>query len=220
MKTALLLITLSFSVSANDWDDYASSLKIENNFVDSKHLIKWEVDSDVVMDRETSLAEIKKKPFACKSDKLWPAHPSQATKNYLWARYAQYNHATLPASSYACLTPNPSRKFCLRGAIAKAAILSDTYVDECNNYYRGYWIVTYLRSDENMGTLYAKGRRGIQNPSSEYDYDFIDDTTYFVSKDQFLFFGELLSTDARDIQNEVKRALKGGMKKNGLEFVR
>lgn len=221
MKILLILTTfISFNSFATDWDDFIDSLNIEKEFVDPEYMGPWQEDTDVVMDGDLPLSQIKQKKFSCHSQIVWPAHPSQYTKDYLWARYSQYNHANLPPTSYACLTPNPTRRFCLRAAIAKAIVLSDTYVDECGNYYRGYWLVTYLRSDESMGTLYAKGRRGVQNPRSEYEYDFIDDTTYFVPVDQFLFFGELMSTDMKRIQEEKARALKGGMTLDGLMFVR
>lgn len=217
--------SLNSALADSDWDAYIQknfwSKGMEKFYIDSKYMGPWMEDTDVVMDKKPEMPnQIIKKKFACKTQKLWPTHPSQATKSYLWGRYSNYKYHDLPPKSYACLMPNPTKKFCLRGAIAKAVVMSDTFQDECGNYYRAYWLVTYFRSDESMGTLYSKGRTAVQNPKSEFKKDFIEDNSYFTQPKDFIMFGELLPGDMKKIQTEKARALKAGFKLNGLEYTR
>ncbi|MFL5783333.1 MAG: hypothetical protein ACJ76H_01905 [Bacteriovoracaceae bacterium] len=192
----------------------------EKYFPDSDYLGHWQENDEFVIPHKLPPYKVQEKPFSCNVKKLYPTHPSQATKEYLHAVYSEYNYSKLPPTSYACLTPNPTHRFCLRGAIAMMVVLSDVYVDECGNYYRGYWLTTYLKSDESMGTLFAKGRSAFEKPHAEFKGEYIEDGTYFVQPKDFMLFGELWPGDMAKINQERARALRSGFKMKGKLFFR
>lgn len=200
--------------------NYIDKHGIQKFFPDPEYLGPWQEDSDFVLNNPIPPYRVQEKAFACGVKKLYPTHPSQMTKEYLHAVYSMYNYAKIPPTSYACLIKNPTNRFCVRAATAIMVVMSDTYEDDCGNFYRGYWLVTYLKSDESMGTLFAKGRSAFQRPGSEFKNDFIEDGTYFVPVKDFMFFGELLPGDMNKIRAEKARALRSGFKMNGKLFVR
>ncbi len=202
------------------WKNFIVKVGIEKFYPDPDYLGPWQKDTDVVMSSPLPLSQVREKPFACKEKKLFPTHPSQATKEYLHAMYSQYDHGKLPPSSYACLTKNPTGRFCLRAAIAKLVVMSDIYHDDCGNYYRGYWLTTYLHSDESMGTLYSKGRTAYVKPDAQFPGEFTEDATYPVEAEAFMFLAEILEGDADKLSTERTRALKNGFILRGNLFVR
>ena len=193
---------------------------LQNYFPDPQHLGEWQENTDFVMNDPLPPHLVRAKPFSCSEKRLFPTHPSQGTKEYLHAVYSMYDHGRLPPNSYACLIRNPTGKFCVRAATAMIVVMSDTYTDNCGNLYRGYWLVTYLKSDESMGTLYAKGRTAYPKPDSEFENDFIEGSTYVVSQDDFMILAELLPDDKLKIEAEKARALRSGFRLEGKLFIR
>lgn len=235
LKLALILLLTGCSLRVpdrapdslsvfEDWQSYIEKnvfqkVGLENIYPDPAFLGPWWSNDDFVLSGGTP-SRIRERGLNCPSVSLYPTHPSQATKDYLHAMYSQYNHANLPPTSYACLTRTTTNRHCLRAAIAEVVVMSDTYVDDCGNLYRGYWVTTYLKSDENMGTLFSRGRSAYPKPNAQFPGEFIDDNTYALTRDQFLLLGEILPGDGEKIRIEEARALKSGFKKNGKLFVR
>lgn len=215
-----ILVTFLFCTSihaAEGWPSFIES----SVFPDSQFLqLPWRESTDFVIVDAISPDEARELPLTCESSTLWPTHPFQTTKEYLWAGFAHYEHHKLPVDSYACMRPSPTNRFCLMGAIAMAVVMSDTFEDECGNTYRGYWLVTYLKHDENMGTLFSKGRTAYPRPGGPYEYDMIEGDTYPVKTKDFLFLGELLPLDHENISREQDRASKNGFIRKQQAFVR
>ncbi len=208
-----------------NWQEYVAHNFIEKNefekyFPDPEYLLKWEEHTDFVLDNPLPPFRIQEKQFSCQVRKLYPTHPSQGTKDYSYAAFARYNHGKLPPASYACEIKNPTGRFCLRASSAIMVVMSDTYEDECGNYYRGYWLTTYLKSDESMGTLFSKGRTAYQKPNSQFANDLAEGGTYFVAPKEFFLLGELLPKDAGIIRTEKARSLRSGFRMNGKLFVK
>lgn len=222
---ALILFMTSFSALAFDsgspWGNLLMSTVFKqgfgNHFSDA-HALKmpWQLDREFVDGRERSPDQSRPVQLKCDKNKLWPTHPQQTTKDYLFAVFSQYDHGKLKADSYPCRTPNPTRRFCLRGDVAKVVVMSDVYEDECGNVYRGYWLMTFQKSDENQGTLSARGRTFYidQNGSN-----FRLGHTYPVNKSEFLFLGGLLPGDLAKAKQGRDEALRLGMKIKGRAYI-
>lgn len=194
---------------------------LDRFFTDPEYLeLPWKPNSDFVMNKPLRPFQIQEKAFSCRSRKVWPTHPSQGTKDYLYAVYANYQHHKTPPNSSGCLLKNPTGRYCLRSATAVVVVMTDTFEDECGNYYRGYWLVTYLKSDESMGTLFSKGRTAYPKPNSEFANDYIEGGTYYLDPENFLLLGNLQAGDMAKINTERSRALKYGFKRQGKAFVR
>lgn len=217
LKGLLIFIFCTNLHASEGWSSFIDL----NYFPDSQFLeLPWRDSSDFVIVDPISPEEVRQVPLSCDNSALWPTHPFQTTKEYLWAGFAHYYHHKLPVDSYACLRPNPTNRFCVLGAIAMAVIMSDTFEDECGNVYRGYWLVSYLKSDENMGTLFSRGRTAYQRPGSPYEYDMIEGDTYPLQNKDFLFLGELLPLDHENISREQDRAFKNGFIRKHKAFTR
>lgn len=189
-------------------------------FPDPQALGPWRVNEEFVINKPVLPSDILPKPLTCSTKHLYPTHPFQSTKEYLHAVFSMYDHGILPASSYACLTRSPNGKFCLRGASAMMVVMSDTYLDDCGNYYRGYWLTTYLKSDESMGTLFSKGRVLYEKPDAEFPGEYEVAGTYTVNAIDFFLLGELLPDDMEKIRTEEEQASRAGFRKSGKLFVR
>lgn len=216
MKMVLFFLFLAVPAFAQSWDRFLDV----SVFPESQYLQSWRESTDFVIEGSLTPEEASPKEHQCASGKLWPTHPSQSTKEYLWAQFAHYDHFKVPVTSYACLRANPSGRFCVMAAIALAVVMSDTFEDDCGNLYRGYWLVTYFKSDENMGTLYSKGRTAYPRPGSEYEYDMIEGDTYPLQQSDFLFLGELRPFDREKISLEQERAAQNGFKRVNRQFLR
>lgn len=213
----------SSPVEEMGWQEFVMKRLVEpaglqNYFPDPKALGPWKLNDEFVINKPLLPSQISEKPMTCETKNLYPTHPFQTTKEYIHAVFSMYDHSILPADSYACLTPNPTRKFCLRGATAIMVVMSDTYEDDCGNYYRGYWLLTYLKSDENMGTLFSKGRVLYERPEAEFPGEYYEAGTYTVKRDDFFTLGELLPTDRENIRAEEERALRAGFRRKGKLF--
>lgn len=154
-----------------------------------------------------------KKELQCGSNRLVPTNASQVLKEYHINYWGNYDVTKLKATDSACRmktsTPNSEGLFrCLVPDTFQVVILSNTYQDDCGNYYRGYWFVSFLKKHDNMGTLVAKGQTIYQDQNSQIQNDFIDGHTYAVDSSDFMFLSEIHSGDAKKIARELQRELK------------
>lgn len=226
MKSALtgLLIIASFQYLS--WDEYLKNEILQKRdlatmFPNVEQLEKWQISSDVVVDPKTPRpVDIQYTPHSCEKDNnLYPAHPQQDTKEYLYGAYANYAHHKLPVDSSACVTVNPTRRFCLRATYANLIIMSDIYEDACGNFYRGYWLTSFLKSDESMGTLFSKGKTAYEKPEAEFPGEFVMGGTYPVDKINFLFLGKLRQGDKEAVEKGRKDASRLGFRRENFLFV-
>lgn len=222
-----LLILITTQVNAfNDWTTYIESnvfLRegLDSRFSDSRYLqMPWRESLNFVIESKVTPDSAGRVEVSCYEDNLWPTHPSQTTKEYHWAAFTHYDHHKLPVNSYACLRKNPSNRFCVLAAIPLAVVMSDIFEDNCGNLYRGYWLVTYYKSDENMGTLYSRGRTAYPRPHSPYENDMVEGPTFGLKKRDFLFMGQLFKGDNVKISKELDRARKDGFIREGKLFLR
>jgi hypothetical protein len=161
---------------------------------------------------DVDLDKIQKIPLSCAQDsKLYPTQPQQYVKSYHRFNWGGYDLARLTAESEACTLgskyKNAAGQYpCLRPDIVYNVIMSDTFRDRCGHLYRGYWELLYLKQNENMGTLFSKGRTLYPRPDSAYDKDFYVGGTYAVDVTEFLFLSPLLPGDAANIQESQRRA--------------
>jgi hypothetical protein len=168
----------------------------------------------------TPVTVLRHKAFACPNDaNLYPTHPSQVLKEYHAYDSARYNQREIDGRSEACLVsrvrahPNarqPSAASvariiaeaeangrgipCLQADAVHRVVLSDTYIDACGNYYRGVKRLSFLGSQENMGTLFSAGRTSYNQGASVTDGQY-DGPTYAVPYTDFVFLAELLPND-------------------------
>lgn len=196
------------------------SLINPGEFPDANLLLGWNESSDYVITRTETPESIKKVSIRCNKSNIWPTHPQQYTKEYHYAAWSHYDHGRLSVNSPACLRPNPTNRFCVMATYANAIFMSDLYNDECGNTYRGYWIVNFLKSDESMGTLFAKGRTVYPKPNSEYEGEFITGDTYQIQVSDFLFFSDVTSVDLKSIELSHQNADKEGYVKSGFQWKR
>jgi hypothetical protein len=188
-------------------------------FTDVKFLGPFRIDSDIVMaHKPPGPQELGRTELRCHNETLYPTHPQENTKEYMYGDSATYDYSHLPATSSACVTPNLSKKFCLRGTSAHLVVISDLYQDTCGNTYRGYWLVSYLKSDESMGTLLSKGRTIYQKPNAEFAGEFITGDTYKVQSKDFLFLGTPWKNDRLLIKKAQDEAIRQGYKLNQRLF--
>lgn len=191
-----------------------------SEFPDSNLLLGWNENIDFVITRKETPESIQKVQIRCNKTNIWPTHPQQYTKEYQYAAWSHYDHGRLSINSPACMRPNPTNRFCVMATTANTVFMSDLYNDECGNTYRGYWIVNFLRSDETMGTLFAKGRTVYPKPNSEYEGEFETGDTYSIQESDFLFFADVTSADLKSIELSQQNATREGYVKNGLQWKR
>lgn len=187
--------------------------------------LPWRPSGEVVFDKVPPAPnQLSEKPLSCPDKTLWPTHPQQYTKEYLFAVSAPFDRLRLPPDMSSCITPNPTRRYCLRAQDANVMVLSDTYEDTCGNLYRGYWVVTFrsgggpLRSEDNMGTLLAKGRTQYEKPHAEFPGEMITGYTYGVDVKNFIFLSQLLPGDKIHIESAVAEANRQGFTRRGRSF--
>ena len=167
-------------------------------------LLPWQEVRDYVTS-PIALDQIQHVNFQCDQTTLYPTHADQTTKIYHQFDYAQFDLGKLKADDRACLMPSKFKNasgqyYCQMGDTYYTAIISDTYKDRCGHVYRGYWRVSYLHQDENMGTLFAKGRTMYPKPNADYPGDVQLGGTYPVEASEFLFFSPLFNGDEAAIQ--------------------
>jgi hypothetical protein len=213
------------SVPYSSWEEYVqrevlNARNLDRWYPDSQFLkLPWRKSNEVAYDGSVpDPSELRIKAVSCGDKTLWPTHPQQTTKNYLHGIYASYDHTKLPADSHACNRASTNRRSCLSATWAYVFIMSDTYQDSCGNYFRGYWMVNYLKKDDNMGTLLSKGRTVYQTPGAQFKGDYDTAQTYGVEPREFLFLAELESGDMAKIRRDSEAALRAGFRKRGLAF--
>jgi len=230
---ALLLLTLSAGarVPASDipftsWKAYLEHEKgsLADLFPDSKYLEqRWVKYEEFDVDgRQFPPQNIDVLPLTCKDKNLYPTHPQQFTKEYIYSVVAKYDNTRLPGKTSSCeLATRNAQAYCIRAMRAVVAVMSDTYQDGCGNFYRGYWLKSYRvavdrkKSEDNMGTLFALGRAQYPKPNAAFAGEFIDGDTYPVNVKEFLFLAKLLPNDMKRIRDAQNFAARAGFRKAG-----
>ena len=173
------------------WRGYVESHMgpLAKQFPESQYIINnWSTYTEFSVDGgQFPLRNVTKVQLNCADKKLYPTHPQQFTKEYIMGLTADYKRTEMPGTATSCITPNFNKKYCLLSQRAVVAIMSDIYEDSCGNLYRGYWFLSYRvgggpsKSEDSMGTLFAKGRTQYEKPHSEFPgKEFIDGNTYPV----------------------------------------
>lgn len=219
----LLIILTSFAQAHSQiesWEEYLREQVIptQEYFGELTFLKAWRTNRDFVIDPARKNIDLASTQLRCNTDKLWPSHPYQSTKEYHAALVADYDYTKLPANSQACTIPNPTRRFCQRAASAKLVITSDLYVDDCGNHYRAYWLTAYMSNHESMGTLFAKGRTAYGRAGSEFRGDYVTGATYGVKMSDFISLSPLTGRDRVNL-NQVSNGIDRHFRKNGKLFI-
>lgn len=239
MKYILLLSLLSAcaqfserapsSVPHHSWRSFLSQKfgSLENLFEgDGKYLdLPWRQSVEIGFEtRPPQPSQLQEVQVQCKSKELWPTHPQQFTKEYLYAVQASFERMRLPPHFSSCITPNPTRKYCLMTQTANVLVVSDTYQDNCGNYYRAYWHIAYRtgggpqRSEDHMGTMLSRGRTQYEKPNARFKGEYDTGYTYPVKADDFLFLSKLLPSDQTKISRFRSQAIKQGFTMKGKSF--
>lgn len=217
------------SIPHHSWKSYLSQEfgSLENLFEgDGKYLkMPWKQSSEISFEkRPLQPHQLQEVQVNCRSQELWPTHPYQFTKEYLFAVQASFERMRLPPHFSSCITPNPTKKYCLMTQDANVIVMSDTYQDNCGNYYRGYWHVSYRtgggprRSEDNMGTMLSKGRTQYEKPKAQFKGEYDPGYTYPVKSKDFLFLSKLLPSDQAEIKKLRAHAFKNGYTMKGKSF--
>ncbi len=200
---------------------------IADLFTDPTFLqMPWKISSEIAADgKELPPNKVQEVGVACADKNLYPTHPFQDTKEYIFSVAANYDYTKLPGTSEACITSTTSKKFCLRAQTANVVIVSDTYEDSCGNMYRGYWVKHYrsggnkYQTEDNMGTLVAKGRTIYEKTNSEFAGEVYSGYTYPTPVSEFAFLGKLLPRDALKIQTSLQNSVRMGYVRQGKIFI-
>lgn len=212
--TILFVTKSAFAIASST--DYNHVPK--DQIVNPQAIEAWEEKMGYVT-LKMDLNKVQKIGLDCKDKNLYPTHADQGSKQYHIFDYASYNRLQLNPNDEACLLSskykNGAGKFyCMKADLLYTAVISDTYKDSCGHYYRGYWRVTYLQKNDNMGTLFSKGRSMYQNPNSEFPGDMLMDGTYKVDVNQFLFLSPLFKSDMKYIKEAFVRNQTSRLKYN------
>jgi hypothetical protein len=213
----------------NSWGPYLRHEfgNVADLFIDPTYLIMpWKISSEFAADgKELPPGKVQEVSFACADKNLYPTHPFQDTKEYIFAVASDYDYAKLPATSEACIMPSPTKRFCQRAQTANVVIMSDTYEDGCGNKYRGYWVKHYrsggnkYQTEDNMGTLVAKGRTIYEKTNSQFSGEVYAGNTYPTLHSDFAFLGKILPGDAGRIQKSIENAVRMGYVRQGKSFI-
>ena len=213
------------SLNQLSWQGYFNEeIFAKNNlkeyFPNPESLQAWQISSDITYGATPPIPnELKEIKIQCPNKNLWPTHPQESTKEYIFGMFAKYNNSKLPANSYACSITNSSHQLCLMTTSAYLTVMSDLYLDECGNYYRAYWLVSFLKKDDNMGTYLSKGRTIFPDPHGQFSGEVVYGPTYSVASQEFLFLTPAVSSEINKVENEKNLALKQGYKMNGFSFL-
>lgn len=162
------------------------------------------------------------------SGQLYPTHPDQFLKLYHRYDQARYNARQLDGRSELCVVspihtmrPSAAESFiqrmddrdrlvpCARGDAWVRYTLSDTYMDERGNFYRGIASDEFLQQYESMGHSVSPGRRVLSDGREAAEgvhYMYMGDT-YAVPVTGFDFLAQPLPNDRANIQRYQERAL-------------
>ena len=201
-------------------DEFFAKKNLKDFFPDPEFLVlPWRPSSDIAYAGTPPMpSQLIEVAVNCHDKKLWPTHPQESTKEYLYGIVANYDYSKLPPSSDACLRPNPTNRFCLYSTWANLIVMSDLFQDSCGVKYRAYWLVSFLKSDDNMGTLLSKGRTVYPKPNAEFPGEYITGYTYPIEIKVFLFLGTLWRGDQEKIDQAQAEAFKHGYKLDGMSF--
>ena len=146
-------------------------------------------------------------PASCRGKDLYPTHPQQMSKIYHVYRVANYTSNLVPADSRVCkITSRGTVKHCLQPDSFSYAVISDIFQDGCGNIYRGVWKVGFLKRDDNMGTLFSKGRTMYEKENSQFRNDMEEGQTYAVGRNDFLFLTPAFPGDKEKAQKLFQQA--------------
>lgn len=214
------------SLSQTTWKDYLQQeilarQNLKDLFPDAEYLIMpWKLSTEVAFGEvPANPSRLTETQVNCRDKKLWPTHPQQSTKEYVYAVTASYDYHRLPGESEACITANYNKRLCVRSTWANIFIISDIYEDSCGNTYRGYWLTSFLQSQESMGTMVSKGRTVYPKPQAQFRNDYVTGYTYPLTPQDFLFLTSPWPQDLEKARRERTRALTiEGYKMNGKSF--
>ena len=177
---------------------------------DSGAITRWQ-NVDGYQSTPIDVMTLPSVPVSCADQNLYPTHPQQTTKLYHQFLAARYSEQKLTANDTVCKIgskyKNTSGMYpCLAADYGEYAVISDTYQDACGHYYRGVWDVFFLKRDDNMGMLFAKGRTLYQKPHSDYPNDMYVAQTYPVDVKDFLIVTSLFPGDREEIEKQRQDA--------------
>lgn len=208
MKFILSLVLLSFSNGA-----FAEGLlPISKQILPNATAVSSWQEIAGYRNTEIDAMAMPRIPLNCADTNLYPTHPQQKTKLYHVFRSARYDQSKLTGADEACTLSSkyPSAngtKACLRPDYLEYAVISDIYRDSCGNLYRGVWDVAFLKANDNMGVLFAKGRTLYQKPEAGDVLDMYVGGTYAVGVEEFLFLSPILDTDLR-VEMDLEQAAR------------
>lgn len=199
MKVLLVgfLLCLSFGSWAS-WEDYFDPIGLGFPQVNDLEL-PWKPSGYAQNAKAPHPANLEVRELHCHSSVLWPVHPLQTTKDYVYAVTASYKTETLSP--------------------AHAIVMSDFFQDECGEVYKAYWVVAFLANEETMTTLVSKGR-SIQRRPGGHPGEFVAGSTSNVSLNEFMFLTTLEEQDRHKIDHSQKRAYQDGFILNGLQWIK
>lgn len=160
----------------------------------------WSDDASLV--EPPRVEDVHHVAVACADKHLFPTHPASDRKRYHRAAIGHYDHFKVDGSSDVCkikgTTKDPQTGLlrCAAATEMQYMVLSDTFEDACGHFYRGFWEVSFLTTDETMGTLISRGRTVYEKPSSEFKGDMYDGATYPVAEADLVAVAELQAGDA------------------------
>lgn len=157
----------------------------------------------------------------CGDKNLYPTHPQQNTKLYHLFLSARYDHTRLKGDDEACATSAKysnaqGAKACLRPDYLEYAVISDIYRDSCGHTYRGFFDVAFLKANDNMGVLFAKGRALYPKPNAGALMDMYVGDTYAVDQSEFLFLSPLFPGDQERSDELQTSAAKSHILQNNI----
>ena len=167
---------------------------------ESEKLSDWKGNPNYASNDEAQAPEsMEKVEISCHSERLWPTHPQQTTKDYVYAVFASYQ----------------DRKY----ADAQVVVMSDFFQDECGNMYKAYWLTSFLSDEETMHTLLSLGRRLVRRPNgSPGDYTF--GTTFYVNENEFLFLAKMPIEEEWKVKLSQEDALNAGFRLIHHQWIR
>lgn len=181
-------------------------------FPNASALVRW-TDNIGPSNDVVDPLKVERRPLNCIDTNLYPTHPQQMSKVYHVALVGRYDMEKLTAEDEACAIGSKYKntrgiKMCLRADSVEYNVLSDTYADSCGNMYRGFWEVSFLQREDNMGTLFSKGRVLYEKPRAEFPKDMYVAQTYAVPVKEFLFLSPLFKDDLKNIEEQRREAEK------------
>lgn len=148
--------------------------------------------------------------LACADKHLYPTHPASDRKRYHRVAIGKWDNFKVDGDSDVCKIKGTSKdprtglRRCAAADDMQYIVLSDTFEDSCGHLYRGFWSVSFMTMDENMGTLMSLGRTVYEKPHAEFKGDMYDAQTYAVDAKQLLVLSSLLDGDADAIARDRK----------------